>query len=138
MLTSSEKKIAEGILDKIYSRKISQPFVRPVDPINDNCPNYDEIIKTPMCLNSVKEKLKNSFYDSLESWVKDVELIWSNAMTYNSPSSPIYVMAEDLQVYFRKKIAKINKTENSEWCDQVLASIKSIQNVLEKKLFEKE
>ncbi|CEP63813.1 SAGA histone acetyltransferase complex subunit SPT7 LALA0_S09e03070g [Lachancea lanzarotensis] len=47
-------------------------------------PNYYQVIKKPMDLNTVLKKLKTYQYSSKQEFVDDVMLIWKNCLTYNS------------------------------------------------------
>ncbi|SCU93056.1 LAME_0F02498g1_1 [Lachancea meyersii CBS 8951] len=47
-------------------------------------PNYYQIIKKPMDLNTVLKKLKTYQYTSKQAFVDDVMLIWKNCLKYNS------------------------------------------------------
>ncbi|ODQ81489.1 hypothetical protein BABINDRAFT_159768 [Babjeviella inositovora NRRL Y-12698] len=47
-------------------------------------PNYFQVIKKPMDLNTVLKKLKTFQYKSKAEFVDDVMLIWRNCLTYNS------------------------------------------------------
>lgn len=47
-------------------------------------PNYYQIIKKPMDLNTVLKKLKTYQYRSKQEFVEDIMLIWRNCLTYNS------------------------------------------------------
>ncbi|ODV84458.1 hypothetical protein CANARDRAFT_29006 [[Candida] arabinofermentans NRRL YB-2248] len=50
-------------------------------------PNYYQIIKKPMDLNTVMKKLKNFQYTNKKEFVEDLMLIWNNCLTYNSDPS---------------------------------------------------
>lgn len=47
-------------------------------------PNYYQIIKKPMDLNTILKKLKSFQYKSKQQFVEDVMLIWKNCLTYNT------------------------------------------------------
>lgn len=47
-------------------------------------PNYAQIIKNPMDLNTILKKLKAFQYKSKQEFVDDVLIIWKNCLTYNS------------------------------------------------------
>jgi transcriptional activator SPT7 len=47
-------------------------------------PNYYQIIKKPMDLNTILKKLKAFQYSSKADFVEDAMLIWKNCLTYNS------------------------------------------------------
>ncbi|SCU84587.1 LADA_0D02564g1_1 [Lachancea dasiensis] len=47
-------------------------------------PNYYQVIKKPMDLNTVLKKLKTYQYNSKQGFADDIMLIWKNCLTYNS------------------------------------------------------
>ncbi|AAS52854.1 AER172Cp [Eremothecium gossypii ATCC 10895] len=49
-----------------------------------DAPNYYQIIKKPMDLNTVLKKLKTFQYRSKQQFTDDIMLIWKNCLTYNS------------------------------------------------------
>ena len=56
----------EKCLEIIYSLlqyKISYIFAYPIDPKLDNCPDYFTIIKNPMDILTVQNKLQNNLYN---------------------------------------------------------------------------
>lgn len=63
----------------------STPFLNKVS--KREAPNYHQIIKKSMDLNTVLKKLKTFQYKSKQSFVDDVMLIWKNCLTYNSDPS---------------------------------------------------
>jgi len=102
------------------------PFLEPVDPVALNIPNYFSVIKNPMDVTTLSERLENGHYSSvppgqssLKSPVarmlngpfrKDVELIFGNAMTFNPPDDWIHVAASTVKRNVLKKIADISFT----------------------------
>lgn len=50
-------------------------------------PNYYQVIKNPMDLNTVMKKLKSFQYKTKQEFVDDLMLIWRNCLTYNSDPS---------------------------------------------------
>lgn len=60
----------------------STPFLNKVS--KRDAPNYYDVIKTPMDLNTVMRKLRLLQYDSKQSFLDDLNLIWTNCLTYNS------------------------------------------------------
>lgn len=63
----------------------STPFLNKVS--KREAPNYHLIIKKSMDLNTVLKKLKTFQYESKQSFVDDVMLIWKNCLLYNSDPS---------------------------------------------------
>lgn len=60
----------------------STPFLNKVS--KREAPNYYQIIKKPMDLNTVLKKLKTLQYQNKSEFVDDLMLIWQNCLTYNS------------------------------------------------------
>lgn len=59
-------------------------------------PHYYQEIKEPMAMDTIKKKSKRKKYNSLDHFMKDVELLFKNAMAYNLDSSEIYQDAKIL------------------------------------------
>jgi bromodomain-containing factor 1 len=85
------------ILGLIKTSHLAGPFLYPVDPIALNIPTYLDIIKTPMDLHTVEEKLKNFQYANDKEFDDDLMTIWSNAKTFNGPMTEVYQMADKLE-----------------------------------------
>lgn len=60
----------------------STPFLNKVS--KREAPNYHQVIKKSMDLNTVLKKLKTFQYTSKQEFVDDIMLIWKNCLTYNS------------------------------------------------------
>jgi hypothetical protein len=78
------------IVTKLIERRDSEPFRRPVDWDALGLHDYLRVISHPMDLNTVQKHLKKGTYQRKEECIRDIRLIWSNAMLYNNvrPSSP--------------------------------------------------
>lgn len=59
-------------------------------------PHYYQEIKEPIAMDTIKKKAKRKKYNSLDHFMKDVELMFKNAMSYNVDGSAIYVDATAL------------------------------------------
>ncbi|XBW38150.1 hypothetical protein QEN19_003746 [Hanseniaspora menglaensis] len=59
-----------------------QPFMNKVS--KREAPNYYDVIKQPMDLNTMLRKLRNIRYQSKQEFVEDLNLIWKNCLTYNT------------------------------------------------------
>lgn len=60
-------------------------------------PEYFKEIKQPMALDIIKKKLKRKKYNSVDVFMRDVELMFENAKQYNQDESQIYKEAMALQ-----------------------------------------
>lgn len=61
----------------------SQPFLEPVPWKALQLWNYPTIIKKPMDLATVKNRLQKSHYKSLADFTADIQQIWINCKLYN-------------------------------------------------------
>ncbi|KAF3894196.1 Component of the RSC chromatin remodeling complex (Eurofung) [Trichophyton interdigitale] len=55
-----------------------------------NVPDYYDVIKEPMALSVLKQKIKSKVYTHFAEFVRDCALIPHNAQTYNRPKSMAY------------------------------------------------
>ena len=76
-------------------------FIKPVN--TTLLPDYLTVIKEPMCLEDIETKLVTGFYTTQEAFVHDMELIWSNAKTYNKPPSQVINDA----IFYEKKMKEV-------------------------------
>uniref|UniRef100_A0A8C3JSZ0 Bromo domain-containing protein n=1 Tax=Calidris pygmaea TaxID=425635 RepID=A0A8C3JSZ0_9CHAR len=61
-------------------------FTKPVDP--EEVPDYDAVIKQPMDLSAVLSKIDLHQYLTAGDFLKDIDLICSNALEYNPDKDP--------------------------------------------------
>ena len=87
--------------------KDADPFLNPVDWKNMNLLDYPKVVKTPMDLGSVKQKLERGDYSSAKEFRHDTTLVWTNCMTYNADGSDYYLIAANLKKVFEEKYAKM-------------------------------
>jgi ATP-dependent helicase STH1/SNF2 len=59
-------------------------------PSRQDYPDYYEMIKSPLCLNQVAERIDSNNYSNLSDLINDYDLIFKNAMTYNVEGSMVY------------------------------------------------
>lgn len=83
---------------------------RSVDPIAMNLPDYNDIIKFPMDLGTVKSRLQSGYYRELANFESDVHLTFDNAMVYNHASSEVHVVAKNLKKKFDALFKSANPT----------------------------
>ncbi|KAL8984908.1 MAG: hypothetical protein Q9177_004582 [Variospora cf. flavescens] len=82
------------------------PFLTPVDPVALNIPDYLQIIKKPMDMGTVKEKLDKGQYENAKEFEMDMKLVFKNARTYNPPDHPVHIQAKQLDDYFDREMAQ--------------------------------
>src|ERR1700760_304997 len=88
---------AERVLQDLKAMtEHSGPFLTRVN--KREAPDYYNIIKHPMDIGTMMKKLKGLQYKSKKEFVDDLNLIWSNCLTYNTdPNHPLRKKALHLQ-----------------------------------------
>ena len=94
------------ILSQMKHHPSSWPFLKPVT--REEAPDYYDFIKQPMDLKTMKNKLKNRVYTTKKSFTDDVQKIFDNCRSYNSPDTEYYKCADTLQRFFIKKLREAN------------------------------
>ncbi|CAN8251793.1 unnamed protein product [Cochlearia groenlandica] len=100
---ASVMKECAKLLDRLWSHKKAWPFRAPVDPVLLNIPDYFTLIKHPMDLGTIRNRLHKDEYSSPMDFAADVRLTFSNSMVYNPPGNQYHIMARDISTYFEAR-----------------------------------
>lgn len=74
--------------------------------------DYYDIIKEPMCFKDVYKRVDNNLYaNKFEMYIHDVELIFRNAMIYNSPNDDVYELAKDMLADFKLLLSEFKTSQ---------------------------
>ncbi|XP_058199107.1 uncharacterized protein LOC131314479 isoform X2 [Rhododendron vialii] len=103
-----EKRILEFVLDILQRRDTHEIFAQPVD--QNEVEGYYSIIEEPMDFGTMRAKLQEEIYTTLEQFENDVFLITNNAMLFNS-SSTIYFRQARAIHELAKRVFHTLKTE---------------------------
>ncbi|CAH6776329.1 Bptf [Phodopus roborovskii] len=105
VLTPLTEKDYEGlkrVLRSLQAHKMAWPFLEPVDP--NDAPDYYGVIKEPMDLATMEERIQKRYYEKLTEFVADMTKIFDNCRYYNPSDSPFYQCAEVLESFFVQKL----------------------------------
>lgn len=78
-------------------------------------PDYFLEIKEPMAIDLIKRKSKRKKYHSVDHFMRDMDLMFNNAKSYNQPDSELYRDAVDLQVEAHRLAEQEKKKPDSEY-----------------------
>jgi chromatin structure-remodeling complex subunit RSC1/2 len=78
-------------------------------------PDYYMEIKEPIAIDIIKRKAKRKKYNSVDHFMRDLDLMFNNAKAYNQSESQIYKDAVDLQAEARKLAEQEKKKPDSEY-----------------------
>ncbi|KAK4253430.1 hypothetical protein QN277_010737 [Acacia crassicarpa] len=108
-----EKHVLERILNILQRRDTYEIFAEPVDP--KEVEDYYEIIEEPMDFGTMRAKLHEEMYKSLEQFEHDVFLIFNNAMHFNSSRTMYFKQARTMNELAKKVFNVLKaKPENFE------------------------
>ncbi|VDM97588.1 unnamed protein product [Thelazia callipaeda] len=85
-------------------RELSIPFLQL--PSKYDYPDYYDVIRKPIDLCKIRERISSNYYDSVDGLISDLILMFDNACRYNEPESMIYKDALSL-----KKIVLMKKRD---------------------------
>ncbi|XP_066900052.1 protein polybromo-1 isoform X27 [Kogia breviceps] len=109
------KEILEQLLEAIVvatnpsGRLISELFQKL--PSKVQYPDYYAIIKEPIDLKTIAQRIQNGNYKSVHAMAKDIDLLAKNAKTYNEPGSQVFKDANSIKKIFYMKKAEIEHHE---------------------------
>jgi len=106
-LAPDELSACKAALKEIRKHKDATAFLDPVDWKALDIPDYPTIIKRPMDLGTVMQRLEANEYQSAHELSAEISLVWNNAMTYNMDDSWIYQSAKGLKSFADKKLAPL-------------------------------
>ena len=93
---------ARQIVSDIFKKEDAWIFLRPVDPLKDQCPDYLTVIKNPMDFGTIRKKI--SKYNSKSEFTADCELVFSNCRIYNKPGTLPAVLCERVDAYYKQLV----------------------------------
>lgn len=103
---------------KFPNRGIIDPFIEL--PHKWDYPDYYQLIKAPICMNMVKQKIDKEWYDFVRSFYHDLVLLCNNCRTYNEQSSLLYEDANFIEATATNKLREITAIY-PEWQNSVTA-----------------
>ncbi|XP_050975844.1 bromodomain adjacent to zinc finger domain protein 2B isoform X2 [Labeo rohita] len=89
------------LLAELESHQDAGPFLTPVNP--KSVPGYRKIIKKPMDFSTIRDKLTNSQYLNLETFIIDVNLVFDNCEKFNEDHSEIGRAGHTMRRFFQRR-----------------------------------
>ncbi|EOB14372.1 Bromodomain-containing protein [Nosema bombycis CQ1] len=125
-------------LTKPKYKALNWPFLEPVD--RNLIPSYYEIIKNPMDLKKMRDKLDQKVYGSVDEFIQDLRLMIDNCYKFNEVGSDVYNCGIGLNDVINNLISKYEpkdiKGRILELKKKILAytkEIKQLENKLQNK-----
>ncbi|XP_024873934.1 bromodomain adjacent to zinc finger domain protein 1A-like isoform X1 [Temnothorax curvispinosus] len=100
----------QELLTDIKHHRDSWPFLSPVT--KDEVPDYHDIISNPMDFGTIKFKLNNGDYETVDKFFSDCQLVFENCGLYNKEHSSVYNYVYSagmrLRKYFEKRCKELD------------------------------
>ena len=100
-----ELDFCRGLIERMirgpgFWTRLVGPFKQPVNPVVDNVPNYFDVVKRPMDLNTIRTKMINGAYKTAAEFEADVRLIFQNCYEYWTQDDAIWKTCQEFENYF--------------------------------------
>ncbi|XP_029286724.1 polybromo 1, like isoform X3 [Cottoperca gobio] len=113
--TGNLKEVFEQLLEAIVShadpagRLISDLFQKL--PSKVHYPDYYAVIKEPIDLRAIAQRIQIGYYKSVNAMAKDVDLMAKNAKMYNEPGSQVFKDANSIKKVFIQRKTELEHAE---------------------------
>nr|XP_060615266.1 bromodomain adjacent to zinc finger domain protein 1A [Anolis sagrei ordinatus] len=105
----------EQLVVELVRHDDSWPFMKLVSKIQ--VPDYYDIIKKPIALNIIREKVNKCEYNLASEFIEDVELMFSNCFEYNPRNTSEAKAGTRLQAFFHTQAQKLGLPVPSVYMD---------------------
>ncbi|KAK1901981.1 Protein polybromo-1 [Dissostichus eleginoides] len=113
--TGNLKEVLEQLLEAIVThpdpsgRMVSELFQKL--PSKVHYPDYYAVIKEPIDLRSITQRIQIGYYKSINAMAKDVDLMAKNAKMYNEPGSQVFKDANTIKKVFIQRKTDLEHAE---------------------------
>ncbi|XP_028158476.1 bromodomain-containing protein 8 isoform X2 [Ostrinia furnacalis] len=88
------KKSVMLVYSRLCAHKYASLFLRPIS--DEEAPGYSTVVKRPMDLTAIRRNIENGVIRTTAEFQRDVLLMLSNALMYNSSEHSVYCMAKEM------------------------------------------
>lgn len=124
--------LKRNLLDELARKRFALDFMQPVDAEALQVPTYYTIIRRPMDVGTIIQRVQNRYYYNVSELIQDFRLIISNCYTFNRPEDLVYRNGQKLEQFFEKVLAQmppgdelISSKDPKAGCS---SSVRTIQN----------
>ncbi|XP_062906195.1 bromodomain adjacent to zinc finger domain protein 1A [Mobula hypostoma] len=103
-----ELSLCEQLIVDLVRHEDSWPFLKLVNKAQVT--DYYDIIKNPVALNIIREKLNRCEYNFASDFIDDVELMFTNCFEYNPRNTSEAKAGIKLQAFFHNQVEKLGLT----------------------------
>lgn len=107
-LYDSWEKAAKRLINTLWRCSSAHIFHNPVDPDRLGIPDYFEIVKDPIDLGTIKQRINHNQYTSMEVVCDDIQRCFDNCLLYNGEDSPAGARCLNVIDEFNKLYYQLN------------------------------
>ncbi|XP_048002842.1 bromodomain-containing protein 4A [Leguminivora glycinivorella] len=111
------------VYKRICSHRYAQHFLRPVT--DDIAPLYSTIVRRPMDLSTIKRRIKDGVIRTTAELTRALQLMFSNALMYNSSHHFIYQMTLEFREETLRELSVLASAEEGAGADSPLSRLLS-------------
>ncbi|XP_070611739.1 bromodomain adjacent to zinc finger domain protein 1A isoform X2 [Erythrolamprus reginae] len=112
----------EQLVVELVRHDDSWPFMKLVSKVQ--VPDYYDIIKKPIALNIIREKVNKCEYKVASEFIEDVELMFSNCFEYNARNTSEAKAGTRLQAFFHVQAQKLGLPVASGYMKHIVPTAK--------------
>ncbi|KAG8834592.1 hypothetical protein FS842_000951 [Serendipita sp. 407] len=104
--TVEQLKFCTKLVNELYRPKYSTfayPFYEPVDWVKLEIPHYPKVVKKPMDMATMLQKLNNNQYPDSKAFHADFKLMIRNCFNFNPEGTPVHQAGVELNDVFDEK-----------------------------------
>ncbi|GAB9469215.1 hypothetical protein Gpo141_00006499 [Globisporangium polare] len=99
-----QKKKCSELLEHFIRLDSTEPFRERVNWEEWGLYDYLQVVKVPMDLGTIRNKLAKNEYKKAAEFARDVRLVWDNCKLYNQDGSELYDIADGLSKRFEDRV----------------------------------
>lgn len=106
-MTDAQNRLSLDGLKNIRKSKLAAAFQRPVDVVALKIPTYLDVIKQPMDLSTMEQKLKTRQYASVNDYIADFDTMVQNSITFNGAAHIVSQNGTGLRATLNAQLKRI-------------------------------
>ena len=113
-MTKPQQKHLQRGLTNMKKSHHAPPFTTPVDYVALNIPNYPNVVKHPMDLKTMEQKLKEDQYKTVAEYIRDFDQMVTNTVLFNGDAHDVTQHGFHLRMAFDRNLAALPSRDYTE------------------------
>ncbi|EER01655.1 transcription factor GTE6, putative [Perkinsus marinus ATCC 50983] len=108
------QQLAKQLVREIHNFDDTRIFLKPVDPVRDECSDYFTVVKHPMDFGTIRKKLHKGEYEDALGFYEDCDLVFTNCALYNAPETFVMQQCRKIMARFNELLVQLELTGHIE------------------------